>query len=58
VTKSVSETKDIVPPEVKENMKNVKHKIVVLSGKGKIKRVKAESSWRDFILQLVEKKEV
>lgn len=34
MTKSVSEVKDMVPPEVRENMKNVKHKIVVLSGKG------------------------
>lgn len=34
MTKSVSKVKDMVPPEVRENMKNVKHKIVVLSGKG------------------------
>jgi ATP-binding protein involved in chromosome partitioning len=34
MTKSVSKVKDMVPPEVKENMKDVKHKIVVLSGKG------------------------
>jgi ATP-binding protein involved in chromosome partitioning len=27
-------THSLVPPEVAENMKDVKHKIVVLSGKG------------------------
>jgi ATP-binding protein involved in chromosome partitioning len=32
--KVVSKASDMVPPEVKENMKDVKHKIVVLSGKG------------------------
>ena len=30
----MNDAKDLVPPEVRENMKNVKHKIVVLSGKG------------------------
>jgi ATP-binding protein involved in chromosome partitioning len=34
MTQTASKVKDMVPPEVKENMKNVKHKIVVLSGKG------------------------
>jgi len=33
-TKAVSKAGDMVPPEVKENMRDVKHKIVVLSGKG------------------------
>jgi ATP-binding protein involved in chromosome partitioning len=33
-TKVVSKVSDMVPPEVRENMKDVKHKIVVLSGKG------------------------
>ena len=33
-TKVVSKVSDMVPPEVKENMRDVKHKIVVLSGKG------------------------
>jgi Mrp family chromosome partitioning ATPase len=33
-TKVVSKASDMVPPEVKENMRDVKHKIVVLSGKG------------------------
>ncbi len=33
-TKAVSQVSDMVPPEIKENMKGVKHKIVVLSGKG------------------------
>ena len=33
-TKAVSKASDMVPPEVKENMRDVKHKIVVLSGKG------------------------
>jgi ATP-binding protein involved in chromosome partitioning len=30
----MTDGKDLVPPEVRENMKDVKHKIVVLSGKG------------------------
>jgi hypothetical protein len=34
MTKSVSEVKGMVPPEIRENMKGVKHKILVLSGKG------------------------
>ena len=34
MTQADSKVKDMVPPEVKENMKYVKHKIVVLSGKG------------------------
>ncbi|MGD9396296.1 MAG: Mrp/NBP35 family ATP-binding protein [Candidatus Thorarchaeota archaeon] len=33
-TKVVSKVSDMVPPEVKENMRDVKHKIVILSGKG------------------------
>ncbi|MFX1558973.1 MAG: Mrp/NBP35 family ATP-binding protein [Promethearchaeota archaeon] len=33
-TKAVSKASDMIPPEVKENMRDVKHKIVVLSGKG------------------------
>ena len=31
---TASEVKDMVPPNIRENMKDVKHKIVVLSGKG------------------------
>jgi len=34
MTKAVSKAEDMVPPEIRENMKDVKHKIVVLSGKG------------------------
>ncbi|MFW9886656.1 MAG: Mrp/NBP35 family ATP-binding protein [Candidatus Thorarchaeota archaeon] len=34
MTDSVTGAKDLVPPEVRGNMKDVKHKIVVLSGKG------------------------
>ena len=33
-TKVASKVRDMVPPEVRENMRDVKHKIVVLSGKG------------------------
>ncbi|MFW9794998.1 MAG: Mrp/NBP35 family ATP-binding protein [Candidatus Thorarchaeota archaeon] len=33
-TKVVSKVSEMVPPEVKENMRYVEHKIVVLSGKG------------------------
>ncbi len=33
-TKVVSKVSDMVPAEVKENMRDVRHKIVVLSGKG------------------------
>ncbi len=33
-TKVVSEVSELVPPEIRENMKDVKHKIVILSGKG------------------------
>ena len=33
-SKVVSKVSEMVPPEVKENMRDVKHKIVVLSGKG------------------------
>jgi Mrp family chromosome partitioning ATPase len=34
MTNTVTDAKDLVPPEVRGNMKDVKHKIVVLSGKG------------------------
>ncbi len=34
MTKADSKAKDMVSPEIRENMKDVKHKIVVLSGKG------------------------
>ncbi len=34
MTNTVTDGKDLVPPEVRANMKDVKHKIVVLSGKG------------------------
>jgi ATP-binding protein involved in chromosome partitioning len=34
MTNTVADAKDLVPPEVRGNMKDVKHKIVVLSGKG------------------------
>ncbi len=33
-TKAASKVSDMVPPEVRNNMKDVKHKIVILSGKG------------------------
>jgi ATP-binding protein involved in chromosome partitioning len=33
-TKTASKVSDMVPPEVRNNMKDVKHKIVILSGKG------------------------
>jgi ATP-binding protein involved in chromosome partitioning len=33
-TKVVSKASDMVPPEIRENMRDVKHKIVILSGKG------------------------
>jgi len=34
MTDAVVDAKDLVPPEIRGNMKDVKHKIVVLSGKG------------------------
>ena len=34
MAKAAPGPKDMVPPEIRENMKDVKHKIVVLSGKG------------------------
>ncbi|MFX1261267.1 MAG: Mrp/NBP35 family ATP-binding protein [Promethearchaeota archaeon] len=34
MTDTATNAKDLVPPEVRGNMKDVKHKIVVLSGKG------------------------
>ena len=34
MTNTVTDAKDLVPPEVRGNMKDVNHKIVVLSGKG------------------------
>jgi Mrp family chromosome partitioning ATPase len=34
MTNTATDAKDLVPPEVRGNMKDVKHKIVVLSGKG------------------------
>ena len=34
MTQKPSEAKDMVPPKVRENMKDIKHKIVILSGKG------------------------
>jgi ATP-binding protein involved in chromosome partitioning len=43
-TKTVSKGSDMVPPEVRENMKNVKHKIVVLSGKGGVGKTTVASN--------------
>lgn len=34
MTNTANDAKDLVPPEVRGNMRDVKHKIVVLSGKG------------------------
>jgi ATP-binding protein involved in chromosome partitioning len=34
LTNTANDAKDLVPPEVRGNMRDVKHKIVVLSGKG------------------------